>query len=267
MTSWSDTQIVLTVPANVIAGTLKMQNGNAAESDGIAYTIVPPVLTSISPTSIATGMQVTLTGSGFGASKDQYGAVFFGGQETTSVTSWSDTQIVLTVPANVIAGTLKMQNGNAAESNGIAYTTVQPPILSSVSPNSGGIGSVVTISGSNMGTTGVGSTVTFNGVVATPTTATPTSIVVPVPSGATTGNVVVTLSGLSSNGVAFALALSVSAITPVNGATAVSTGASVALTFNEPIDLSTVNYSSVPISVNGIGGSCPAARLIPAGKS
>ncbi len=62
MTSWSDTQIVLTVPANVIAGTLKMQNGNAAESNGIAYTIVPPVLTSISPTSIATGMQVTLTG-------------------------------------------------------------------------------------------------------------------------------------------------------------------------------------------------------------
>ncbi len=140
---------MLTVPANVIAGTLKMQNGNAAESNGIAYTIVPPVLTSISPTSIATGMQVTLTGSGFGASKDQYGAIF-GGQETTSVTSWSDTQIVLTVPANVIAGTLKMQNGNAAESNGIAYTIV-PPVLTSISPTSIATGMQVTLTGSGFG--------------------------------------------------------------------------------------------------------------------
>jgi hypothetical protein len=45
--------------------------------------------------------------------------------------------------------------------------------------------------------------VTFNGANATPTTWSATSIVVPVPTGATSGNVVVTVNGLSSNGVSF----------------------------------------------------------------
>jgi len=44
------------------------------------------------------------------------------------------------------------------------------------------------------------STVKFNGTSGTPTNWSTTSIVVPVPSGATTGNVVVHASGVDSNG-------------------------------------------------------------------
>jgi len=47
------------------------------------------------------------------------------------------------------------------------------------------------------------STVKFNGTVATPTNWNATSIVAPVPSGTTSGNVVVTVSGAASNGVGF----------------------------------------------------------------
>jgi hypothetical protein len=47
--------------------------------------------------------------------------------------------------------------------------------------------------------------VRFNGTTATPTSWSATSIVVPVPAGATTGNVVVTVGGLASNGVAFTI--------------------------------------------------------------
>ena len=47
------------------------------------------------------------------------------------------------------------------------------------------------------------STVTFNGTAAAPASWSGTSIVVPVPSGATTGNVVVTVGGEASNGVSF----------------------------------------------------------------
>ena len=60
----------------------------------------------------------------------------------------------------------------------------------------------MTITGTNFGATKGTSTVTFNGTTATPTTWSATSIVVPVPAGATTGNVVVTVGGLASNGVA-----------------------------------------------------------------
>jgi Bacterial Ig domain/IPT/TIG domain len=61
----------------------------------------------------------------------------------------------------------------------------------------------VTISGANFGATQGTSTVKFNGTTATPTSWSATSIVAPVPAGATTGNVVVTVGGVASNGASF----------------------------------------------------------------
>ncbi len=77
------------------------------------------------------------------------------------------------------------------------------PSLSSVSPSSGAPGTVVTIAGSNLGTAPSGSSVTFNGVAATATSWSPTSIVAPVPAGASTGNIVATIAGVPSNGLSF----------------------------------------------------------------
>ena len=62
-------------------------------------------------------------------------------------------------------------------------------------------GTPLVLSGSNFGVTG---TVNFHGGVSvTPTTWTPTMIIIPVPSGATTGLVTITTSGGSSNGLPF----------------------------------------------------------------
>ena len=58
------------------------------------------------------------------------------------------------------------------------------------------------VSGAAVAKTGSG-TLTFNGVTATPTSWSATSIVAPVPAGVTTGNVVVTVNGIASAGVAF----------------------------------------------------------------
>jgi len=79
------------------------------------------------------------------------------------------------------------------------------PNLTSLSPTSGAVGSSVTITGTNFGASQGTSTVTFNGTTATPTSWTATSIVAPVPSGATTGNVVVTVGSSFSNGLSFAV--------------------------------------------------------------
>ena len=56
-----------------------------------------------------------------------------------------------------------------------------------------------------MGATQGGSTVTFGGVQATPTSWSDGSIVAPVPSGAVTGSVVVTVGGQASNGLNFTI--------------------------------------------------------------
>jgi len=65
------------------------------------------------------------------------------------------------------------------------------------------VGASVTITGSNFGVAQSTNVVTFNGVFAYPTSWGNTSIVAPVPSGATTGPVVVTVNNVASNGVTF----------------------------------------------------------------
>ncbi len=75
------------------------------------------------------------------------------------------------------------------------------PTISALEPASGTIGTPVTISGYNFGDTQSTSTVSFNGVNATPSSWTNTSIVAAVPSGATSGPVVVVVSGLASNSI------------------------------------------------------------------
>ncbi len=77
------------------------------------------------------------------------------------------------------------------------------PSITSVNPTSGPVGTSVTVTGTNFGTTQGTSTVKFNGTAGIPTSWNATTIVVPVPSGATTGNVVVTVSGVASSGVPF----------------------------------------------------------------
>src|SRR5262249_27418398 len=82
-------------------------------------------------------------------------------------------------------------------------SSIAAPLIASLSPPSGPVGTVVTISGSNFGSTQGTSTVMFNGKAATPTSWSATSIVVPVPTGATTGSVVVGVGGTASNGATF----------------------------------------------------------------
>src|SRR5690349_20782433 len=100
------------------------------------------------------------------------------------------------------------------------------PSITSLSPTSGSAGTSVTINGKSFGSSQGSSTVTFNGTPGTPTSWTSTRIVVPVPSYATTGNVVVTVSNVASNGVNFTTIPTVSSLSPTTGAV----GASVTIT-------------------------------------
>src|SRR2546422_3372131 len=95
---------------------------------------------------------------------------------------------------------------NTATSTGVPVkvnNATLAPSITSLNPTSGLVGASVTIAGANFGATQGTSTVTFNGTVATATSWSATSIVVPVPAGATTGNVVITVGGVASNGVSF----------------------------------------------------------------
>jgi hypothetical protein len=73
-------------------------------------------------------------------------------------------------------------------------TPGNPPLISTFSPTSGGVGTEVTITGLLFAETAQGNTVRFNGVTATVLSASATSLVAVVPAGATTGRILVTTS-------------------------------------------------------------------------
>jgi hypothetical protein len=107
---------------------------------------------------------------------------------------------VVPLPAGATTGNVVVTVGGLA-SNGGSFTVTVPPSITSLSPTAGPVGTVVTMTGSNFGATQGASTIKFNGTTATPTSWSATSIVVPVPAAATTGNVVITVGGVVSNGV------------------------------------------------------------------
>ena len=98
-------------------------------------------------------------------------------------------------------------NGGALFDAAIKWATelITKPVINSVTPTLGPAGTTVTVTGINFGFTQGTSTLNFNGVPATPTSWSDKSIVSTVPPFASTGPIVVTVSGVASNGVVFAI--------------------------------------------------------------
>lgn len=67
--------------------------------------------------------------------------------------------------------------------------------LTDISPNLGTVGDAITLTGTGFGNTQGASTVSFAGTAATPSAWSDTSITVPVPAGASSGRIIVTVSG------------------------------------------------------------------------
>jgi hypothetical protein len=202
VTSWSATSITVNVPSSATAGYVVVTaSGVASNALYFTVTVPPPAISTLSPNSGFAGTGVTITGSNFGSTQGT-STVKFNGTSAT-VTNWSATSIGVTVPSGATTGTVVV-TVNGVASNGVTFSvTVPSPTITSVSPSSGPTGTAVTITGSNFGATQGSSTVMFNGTAATVTSWSATSIGVTVPSGASTGNVVVTVNGIASNGVSF----------------------------------------------------------------
>jgi hypothetical protein len=202
-TAWSATSITVPVPTGATTGNVVVTVSGVA-SNGVTFTVtVPaPTITTLNPNSGPVGTSVVITGANFGASQGS-STVKFNGIVATPTTSWSATSITASVPTGATTGNIIVTVGGQS-SNGVTFTvTVPPPSIASLNPTSGAIGVSVTIAGSNFGASQGTSTVTFNGITAAPTAWSATSIAAPVPNGATTGNVVVTVGGVASNGVSF----------------------------------------------------------------
>jgi len=196
--TFSDTAIAVSVPPDVPAGNASVVVTINGVGSSTATFLLTPSITSLSASSGAIGDSITITGTSFGATP---GAITFNGLPAVP-SSWTDTSIVVPVPAGATSGPVLI-TVNGAASNSLNFTVISQPIISLLNPFTGGIGSTVVISGSHFGETQGASSVTFNGSAATVLTWSDTAISVLVRPSTMSGNVVVTVGSQTSNAVGF----------------------------------------------------------------
>jgi hypothetical protein len=213
----SSTQFTAVAPAG--AGTVQVTATTpSGTSNGVSYTYIPaPALTSVGPSSgpAAGGTTVTLTGTNLTGAN----AVTFGANAATSFTVNSSTQITAVAPAG--AGTVQVTATTpGGTSNGVSYTYVAVPALTSVSPSSGPAagGTTVTLTGTGLSTA---TAVRFGTTAVSFTVVSATQITATAPPGAGTVQVTATTPGGTSNGVPYTYAAvpSLSGVGPNQGPT------------------------------------------------
>ncbi len=101
ISSWSDTAIGCAVPAGATTGPVTVTTSTGT-SKGKTFTVKPPAITSLSPSSGKVGATVIVKGKFFGPSQGASTVSFNGVQATVS--AWSDTVITCAAPAGATTG-------------------------------------------------------------------------------------------------------------------------------------------------------------------
>ena len=164
----------------------------------------PSITTQPSNQTVTAGQTATFTVAATGTSPLTYqwsqNMTAIGGATSSSYTTPAET-----TANNGAKFTVVVTNSAGSATSNAAILTVNAaaagPSISMLSPTSGPIGTLVTITGMNFGA--AQGTVNFNGTAAAVTSWSASSITATVPSGASSGNVAVTVSGVASNGVNF----------------------------------------------------------------
>ena len=160
---------------------------------------------------------------------------------------------------------------NGVASNGVGFTVRAPgPEISGLNPTSGEVGTSVTIMGANFGS---GGSVTFAGTGANTTSWSGTSITAPVPEGARTGAVVVTVEGVASNGVGFTVGEDIRPLRLLCASSVSEPSGSARYIFayvgsgNEPAEDLTVRLAYSGTATHETDYTAPETLTIPAGRT
>jgi hypothetical protein len=257
--SWSSTSIVFTVPSfspGPYTVSATPSGGSALTTSFTVTSATDPALNGISPSAGPVGTSVTLTGSNLGTS----GTVKFGA--TTVASSWSPASIVFTVPG-ASAGSYTVSatpSGGTALTTSFTVTSSTATALTGISPASGPVGTSVTLTGVNLGTSG---TVKFGATGAQVTSWSPTSIVTTVPAlsvGACT--VTVTTKSRTSATITFTVSSGLTGISPALG----TVGASVTITGTGLGTSGTVAFGGTPATPSSWSPTS-IVTTVPAGLS
>jgi uncharacterized delta-60 repeat protein len=192
------TRTVTVTPAAGQSGTATITltvtdgDGGTAQDTFVMTVIASPVIGGFSPTSGGVGTLVTISGSNLANTSE----VKFNGVASTSVTQVSNAQVRATVPSGATTGPISLTTPGGTSTSSSNFTFVPAPVVGSFSPLSGGYGTVVTISGNNLGGATLVKFHNFSQSAITHVSA--FQIKAAVPAGATSGPITLTTPGGSS---------------------------------------------------------------------
>ena len=193
------TQLVVVVPPTATTGLISVNTGNGTPQSPTAFTVTSPYISSIAPTSGASGTVVTVNGANFDPTSADNEVTFVdldSSVATALVTAATPTKLTVTVPDGMRAGDfyqLVVSDENGSGTFESFESVAGVPTITGFGPSGGPVGTAVVINGKNFGTSS--KTVSFNGTQATIASSTPTQIAATVPAGSSTGPISVTVGG------------------------------------------------------------------------
>ncbi|MDQ7825239.1 MAG: IPT/TIG domain-containing protein [Candidatus Eremiobacteraeota bacterium] len=222
--------------------------GGGGGGGGGTVSTTAPVISTVSVASGTPGTSLTITGTNFTGAT----AVSFGGVASTSFTVLNDGAIVVTVPFGAANGAITVQCSNGTAVTASTFSVTGLPAITSFTPQSGGNGTVVTISGTNF--TGAVN-VTIGDMPVTSFTVIDDNTITAIVSDSITGAIVVT----TGNGIASTQAtnpfsvnqISASVISSSPGAVSFSGGVANVGSFqvgNTSKEMQTLNEVTIQIS-------------------
>ncbi|MCG8605032.1 IPT/TIG domain-containing protein, partial [bacterium] len=141
----SDDQIRAEIPAGANTGPLAVSNpAGIGTSDSDLKVNFFPLISSFSPETGIVGMIVTITGSNLSSTTD----VAFG-EISAEFEIDSDTRLKAKVPVSASSGKIRVINSDGQTESDENFGVILPPVISSVSPDTGYVGLEITVAGSH----------------------------------------------------------------------------------------------------------------------
>ncbi len=263
------TQITTTAPEQVTTASIILRTISGTRiSSSMPFTYVPgaPVIARFTPNPASLLSTLTISGSGFtGATNVLMPSYIFPSGISVAPTVVNDRTITLTIPINTLSGIVTVQTPRGNASSLFDFTTRLDVNIRNFTPNSGAVGTMVTIIGSGLASA---TSVSFGSVAAMIVSQSDGQIQVRVPAGAS-GRVpiiVQTPSGVGTppyNLFTISAVPSIASFAPATGAV----GASVTLTGTNFTGATAVSFGSTPAASFTVVSGEQIRAVVPAGAS
>jgi hypothetical protein len=259
----SDSAIHATVPAGAATGPISVTTPNGTGRSDSPFGI-PPTISSFTPTCGPAGASIDILGSGFtGATDVSFTSAWYGTLPATFTVD-SDSVLHAIVPSAASFGpiTISTPAGAATSSAPFRGPCDSPPLLNSLTPNSGPVGTSVDLGGHYF--TGATS-VKFNGTEAAFTVDSDSQIHATLPAGATTGPVSITTPNGTTSNLTFTVTQSpptITSLTPSSGAV----GTSVSISGGGFSGASSVKFNGTAASYT-VNSSTSITAVVPGGAT